>query len=287
MRVFLSSRWTHLCAAARTGPSRCFMLSIDYMKQLVADFCDGRLAHEILRDRRPHCVVARLKPMGSDTVILKLWNKPGPQGALRRLSRTDPLTKEIRALGLFQESHVRVPKVYGYCQLSDRSLPGTGALFLQDLCRCVIALDHLKGLIRAGDEDAVAAFEEEIIDVTRKILDARLVDPDHSLINLVVDSSQTLYRLDYEVARKVLSPALAVSSYGDMLGRLLVTYTFAVQPDVARTRDFAQRLVAALRPPWLVLNRAARFVTTQMQIQRNVKGIDTRVDLPWIGHCDE
>jgi len=257
------------------------MLSKAQMTTWARGFCRGELPHDVLRDKRPHSVVARLRPEGEPSVILKLWNKPGLKGVLRKITRTDPLSKEVRVLRLFQQSAIRVPKILGYCQFSDRSLPGTGALFLEDLGSCALALEHVKALIRDGKEAELEAFEADVLDITQKLVRARLIDADHTFVNLVVDPAGTLYRLDYEIARRVLSVSLANKAYGTMLGRLLASYTFAVQPDVPRTYDFARRVIDALHPSRRALRHAEAYVGQAMDVQHAIVGIRTEVSFPW------
>lgn len=257
------------------------MITAQQMSAWTRHFCTGELQHEILQDKRPDSVVVRLKPGDAETVIAKFWNRRGLRGVLRRLTRTDPVSKEVGALRRFSRSRVRVPKVLGHWQVSDRSLPYTGALFLEDLGECILAMEHVKTLIRDGKEDELHDFEEQLIDITRNVLAAGIVDMDHTLINMVVNSSLELYRLDYEVGKKVLFRGLASGAYGHMLGRMLASYTYAVQPDAARTNRFAKRLVDALRPPASVLKHATAYVDRAMDEQHATMGIRTEVTLPW------
>ena len=257
------------------------MITAQQMSAWTEHFCTGQLQYEILQDKRPRSVVVRLKPCDAETVIAKFWNRPGLRGMLRRLTRTDPVSKEVRTLRRFRRSRVRVPKVLGHWQVNDRSLPYTGALFLEDLGECILAMEHVKTLILDGKEDELHEFEEQLIDITWNVLAAGIVDTDHTLINMVVNSSMELYRLDYEVGKKVLFRGLVPRAYGDMLGRMLESYTYAVQPDAARTYRFAKRLVDVLRPPPSVLKRVSAYVDRAMDEQHSAMGIKTEVTLPW------
>ena len=66
-----------------------------------------------------------------------------------------------------------------------------------------------------------------------------------------------------------------------MLGVLIGSYAFAMQPDAYRASKFARRLVDRLMPPMRVLRRARIEVETMLEQQRTKCGIDTRVSLPW------
>ncbi len=108
-----------------------------------------------------------------------------------------------------------------------------------------------------------------------------VLDPDHSLMNFVVTPGSHVVRLDLELARCVrwvnVRPALEAL----MLGRLIATHAFVVQPDVERTTRFAGRLVGAVTPLRSALPRITREIGRLLEKQRRDEGIDTRVCLPW------
>jgi len=66
-----------------------------------------------------------------------------------------------------------------------------------------------------------------------------------------------------------------------MLGRLLSSHVFAVQPDTARTYQFAEGLVEMLKPSQRVLALAKARVEQEMEKQAKNIGLTTKVELPW------
>jgi hypothetical protein len=62
---------------------------------------------------------------------------------------------------------------------------------------------------------------------------------------------------------------------------MIASYTFAVQPDGTRVREFARRLAERVQPPRRVLRRCRWYVNDRMDRQRREKKVDMTVDLPW------
>ena len=72
-------------------------------------------------------------------------------------------------------------------------------------------------------------------------------------INIVLNENNELSRLDLEMTRLVRSPNLRFGLYARTIGKLLETYTYAVQPETIRTTNFAQKLMERINPPCIVL----------------------------------
>jgi hypothetical protein len=69
--------------------------------------------------------------------------------------------------------------------------------------------------------------------------------------------------------------------YGRMLGRLMGSYTFAVQPDDQRVRRFAQQLASQLGPPRRAMRVAQRYLDAMLAEQKARKNIDMNVANVW------
>jgi hypothetical protein len=66
-----------------------------------------------------------------------------------------------------------------------------------------------------------------------------------------------------------------------MLGRLIGTFSYAVQPDhPQRVIEFSRALAKALAPPRAVLRAATAQFDTMRRIERE-KGFDMMLALPW------
>jgi len=177
--------------------------------------------------------------------------------------------------------NIAVPRPLGFCSVVPDIAGYTDVLFMEDLGECESATEHLKRLIRAGQEAQALTFENVLIDITEQILKAGMLDLDHGMNNIVVTSSGRPVKLDVELARRVIWPRLFPAMYGRMLGRLIGLHAFAVQPDVGRTKRFAERLCERLKPPPGVLKRAGSYARELMQKQLQNVGIDTQLVLPW------
>jgi tRNA A-37 threonylcarbamoyl transferase component Bud32 len=236
------------------------------------------LASQKLKERNDASTL-RVQIESDSTVIMKLWKRPGIAGHLRRATGTDPGGRESRALARLLEAGIAVPAPLGTASFVLAESEFTDALFLEDLGSCETAFEHLKSLIRMGEEARVERFLGEVVEMTAAIVERDIIDTDHSLNNLVVTARGELVRLDTEVARQLSGrPA---RPYGSMLGRLIGTFIFAVQPDLERVGPFARALVERLDPEPAVLLEASAQVARMLEGQRCNRSLDTRVTLPW------
>lgn len=248
-----------------------------YLQELRVNFSAGEVINRG-RDR----LIIRWRDTGSkNSVILKMWARPHLGNSLRHLLRVAPSDYEWRNLKRLRDAQIAVPRPLGFCRLLPDIAGYTEVLFTEDLGPCVSATEHLKNLIRSGEEEGATIFEDLVIEMTRRLVRAGMVDDDHGLLNIVVQASGRAVRLDLELCRKVLWPDLFPRAYGRMLGRLIGLHAFAVQPDVERTRRFADRLRQQLEPATSVLRHATAYARWLMQGQREHFGIDTKLVLPW------
>ena len=263
---------------------RGFMLSARAMldpyaaRALIADTCRRLDEIEVVSKRSFRLVVRRTAPDGTP-VIVKLWARPGWRGTLRRLLGQTAARYEFRNLRMMERLGVPAPRAFAYGRAAPNDQSYTDAMVMEDLGEIETAGIYLKGRIAAGDEAAVAEFEDEVIRMTGILARARIIDFDHSMVNIVVKEGRPL-RLDLEKARRVPWIGLRPNLYGEMIGQLLATYVFAVQPDVARAERFAKKLFAEIRPAPSILRRAQAHVDKQMKRQKEGRGIDMSLTLP-------
>ena len=236
---------------------------------------------EIVYQRENRVVLRWQDPHLGTPLIIKMWSRPELLGTLRRLLRITSGHYEWRALLRLGRLSMAVPQPLGFCRVTPAIGGYTDALFTADLGRCQSATCYLKRLIRTGQESRVVELEDLLITMTRQLLDAGILDVDHGLVNTVVKASGTLVRLDFELARHVIWPALFPTMYGHMLGRLILLHAFAVQPHTDRTTRFAHRLWERLGPPQRVLARTSVYVHKFIREQFENTGIDTELVLPW------
>jgi hypothetical protein len=254
--------------------------NVPELSTLLAPIYGNMARMEVLR-RRKDSMVSRLAIEEGRTAIVKLWVRPGLRGTLRWMTGTASATRECRTLRRLHTMGAGVPRVFACCRLNRAAAPYTDVLFIEDLGICETAFDRLKRLIAERNRERIAEFESRLIELTIAILKAGIVDPDHSLMNTIVTADEQLVRLDFELAQRVPLRSLVPGLYGRMLGRLILTYVFAVQPDTKCAEEFAQRLTERLKPPQAALRAGRRFLDHRLARQRQQFGIDTVVSMPW------
>ena len=259
--------------------ARSVRLTPQQMRRICDCLCND-LDHADVIYARSNRLVIRYRRDTDTSVVAKFWARPDWRGAVRRSLQLDPSAHEWRNLRRFERAGVRVPKPLGICRVPRNPGHYTEALFLEDLGATTSATEHVKSLIRQGLEDELRSFEDKLIDMMGTLIGARLVDIDHGLINTVVVASGQPVRVDVELARRMWSKRVLRGAYGRMMGHLVATYTFAVQPDTQRATDFAQRLARRLAAPTQVLRLAGTYVLAMMDNQRVIWGIDTSIQLP-------
>jgi hypothetical protein len=257
------------------------VLESERRRDLIRELAKGALPQQELKSRSSDCRVLRIQISDTESVILKIWNRPGLRGLLRRLTRTLPFHKEQRGIALLRQSGVRVPAALGHERIQGTGLPFTDALFLEDLGTCTMAVKHVKRLMREGREEELQRFVDECVEMTRKMVAAGILDLDHHFMNIVATPSGRAARLDLEIARRQRRGRLPSAPYGEMLGRLIGTFSYAVQPDhPQRVIAFSRALAKALAPRRAVLRAATAQFDTMRRIERE-KGFDMMLALPW------
>src|SRR5207253_1625066 len=141
-----------------------------------------------------------------------------------------------------QRAGVAAPVVMGYAMLARAEVPYTEALISQDLGALTSGPERIKTLLEEGRAAELARFESHLIELTVLMIDNGVLDPDHSVANVALTENGQLIRLDFELARSVLWPAMHHKLLGLMLGRLVISYAFVIQPDMARAEQFGCRL---------------------------------------------
>lgn len=240
-----------------------------------------RVPLEVLRERGQDVLIARTPGPDGRPVIVKLWNRPGWRGGLRRFAGTTIAQHEWQTLVRLQRDDLGVPAPIACLTLRRRDARHTDALIEEDLGPCRDATEVFKSLLREGHTESVTAFEEDLLRSTEALLRRGILDTDHRLPNFVVRPDGRTVRLDFELAHAVRKPRRHRDELGRMAGTLLGSYLFAVQPDVPRAKAFALRLQERLRLDRETLDVAKRCVDRMVERQRREINLDTRMDWPW------
>jgi hypothetical protein len=226
-------------------------------------------------------LIARVAAPDGRPVIVKLWNRRGWRGFLRRFSGTNIARREWDALLRLHKAGLGVPEPLVCSPLRDPAARHTEVLIEEDLGACRDATEEYKAMLREGRAADAAAFEEEVLRATEVMLARGMIDTDHRLPNFVIRPDGRPVRLDFELARRVRDPRRHEEALGLMLGTFMGSFVFAVQPDVARAQDFARRLAARLNPPPGARRRARARVLDMLERQRREGGPDTRMEMNW------
>ena len=244
-------------------------------------FLSEEIPGEVLRTR-PDSKVVRLRLDDNSSVILKQWVRPGLRGTLRRLTLTSSVRREWRTLCRLKRFGVRVPDPLARSVVPQEGRPFTDAILMEDLGNCEMALEYAKDLLQKRDASGLRRFEDAVIEITSRMFKAGVVDTDHGLVNIVVTPNGEPVRLDFEVAQLVHQIRLRPHAAGLMLGRLLETYVYVVQPnDMASAERFALRVADAIRATPAMLRAARTRVDAALQLQKRRCGLDVRLELPW------
>ena len=242
---------------------------------------NGGCSVEVLKERPKDVLVVRASGPGGKDVVVKLWNRRGIRGWLRRVTRTNSGWREYKALCRLRARGAQVPAALGYFRLSGACANHTEALVLEDLGQCSDLTEHVKRVRREQGEKALAPIQDELIRSTRELLESNLIDEDHRMPNFVVRPCGSVSRVDFEMARQVRRPEDKPEKLGVMLGTLIGSYAFALQPDTSPILPFAEALARASKA-CVKARRIARLRVDGMLRRQSVeKGVRTSVVLPW------
>lgn len=257
------------------------MKTVDTWKTLAVRVSTGKQQYESLKERGADVLLARVMLDNGETAIFKFWNRPTTAGFFRRLTHTGTAWKERAALQLLHTHHLKVPEVYALLTITDTEAKHTECLIVEDLGRCADSTEFFKAAIRSNDTAAIEAFERNIISSTKTMIDCRLLDIDHRLPNYVITPEGEPVRLDFELARRIHIRQIHTKEYGLMIGTLLGSYIFAVQPNTARMEHFFNKLIDVPAPPASVLHIAAARIHDMLERQRQEIGMDITFNPPW------
>lgn len=247
---------------------------------LASDLACSRRRAEVIRSKGRKTVL-RVRLDEHHTIVAKLWALTRAMHKHRRLTRTSTALREYRVLGHLHRAGIAVPEPFGYWFVRTDSGPSQEVILMHDLGPCMMASTYLHDLVTRQDWSRQIALDNEIVAMTRGVVDAGVVDPDHSVNNIVVDERRQLFRVDLEMAGRHRRGRFFSTRYAMMLGRLIESYTYAVQPHVELSLAFCDRLARELRPSRVARSRAAAFVARRLDRQRRTRGIDTRLALRW------
>ena len=263
----------------RSGRSAADSWDGSAIREAIREIHAGEGRFEVLHQKGTHRVV-RYHPANGSSVVVKIWSQPGLKHWIRGVLGIRSVDYEWSNLRRVQELGIPAPRPIGRCRGGRRS-GYTDAIVLEDLGDCVPVMNRIKSYIASGEERRLWELEDEIISLTFEMASNEFYDTDHGVLNLSVCGTCKPVSLDLEMARSSCIPSRRRRLFGRMLGRLLLTYTFSVQPDVERTLRFAERLRKKLDPPRSVMKLANGYLQRHMAIQARNPALEFEVPLSW------
>ena len=141
------------------------------------------------------------------------------------------------------------------------------------------ATQHIKDLLGKKNYDEVLSFSDEIMSLTSLLLDVGLVDPDHRLINLMVNETGEPVKIDLEIASIMSKYRFYENKIGDMLGTLIYSYIFAVQPHMDFAQNFSDSIIQEVNPSRYARKRAKKVIRHALSRQYDEIKIDSQIQL--------
>jgi hypothetical protein len=212
---------------------------------------------------------------------MKFWERPGWRSVVRRATQTTPAWREWTALTRLAGAHVPAARPLARFSLANRDGRFSDVLVLEDLGVVCTALDALKDALIRDCQMEADSIDEQIIEITARLVTARVLDTDHSLVNCVQTEDGRVVRIDLEIARIVWAVAARPGLYAAMIARLVTSYVYAVQPELGRATIFGLRMAQHLNPPGSVLRRAKAIIDGNLERQRATVGVDSRLSIHW------
>src|SRR5688572_28570728 len=106
----------------------------------------------IISQRENRIVIRWRRASSRDSIIVKEWSPPDLNGSLRRLLRIAACNHEWRNQIRMIQFSIAVPRPLGFISVTPDVAGYTDVLFMEDLGKCESATEHLKEIIRTGQE---------------------------------------------------------------------------------------------------------------------------------------
>jgi hypothetical protein len=223
----------------------------------------------------------RVRLPGETSLIVKTRKVANLTERLKSLAGASNPHHEFRVHRLVAQAGLCVPRPLQFFSLYAHGCGYFEVIVMEDLGRTTNGLVFLKQLISRGAVDAAERFESHVIEQTRLIIQAKIVDIDHQLRNFVIDQNERVHRIDLECARHWRMGRMPVAQCGAMLGRLVCSHVFACHPDITQSVRFADKIAEALAPPPVVLQHANEQIKMALRRQTIGTGISSEFRMSW------
>jgi len=234
----------------------------------------------VLRERCDSATI-RVAGVANESAILKFWDRSGWRAAVRRVTRTTPAWREWDALQWLYTRRVPVAKPLARFRLTEPLARFSDVLVIEDLGPVQTAHHRMKDALAGGDHGDADDIDEQMILLTAKMVESRVLDSDHSMMNCLCSRSGMILRVDLELARIAWSVRMRPKLFAAMIARLLTSYVYAVQPDLDRAVSFGDRLSRRLAVPGAVLRAAKSMIDTKLAHQKLTAGVESVLTVDW------
>lgn len=216
------------------------------------------------------------------SIVVKLFNRKGLWSSIKfnikYPFKLTTLQREWNALCNLPKHGIKVPGPLGYCKIKDKSIKYKYAIFVEDIGEHKHALDYIKHLIDKNKLTQLLAFEDNLIQFTARIIKAGYIDTDYSLINMIVNNNGELIKTDLEFISIKKTSLLNNYIYSEMIYCLIISYAYAVQPQVDMVVKFFNKLTKEIYFTPRVLSNIIRKVDRKLIIQCKESDIDTKIN---------
>lgn len=214
-------------------------------------------------------------------VLVKLWLIQNHKERLKASLRLSQARHEWNMYHFLRKQEINTPEPLEFGFIALPNGMRLEAMLIQDLGEVKTGVEYLNRCVIAKEYARASKIEDAAIRMTSQLLRLGVTDIDHHLTNIIVDSNHSIFRIDFECARRWRLQKLPSREIGKMLGRMISTHIFACQEfDLARSRMFSERLVDSADVHSTVLATIKSVVEAKLERQRQSGGPNIHFVLP-------
>ncbi len=210
--------------------------------------------------------------------FLKIWQHTGTKERIKHFIRIDNSSSEYRNANHLRSRGIRVPEIFFFARVSEKHLL-TNIHVTEFISTNLTAFQYIKENCLSKTFKEVTHFSDNILTLTEDIINAGIIDPDHRLKNIMVNVNGDPVKIDLEIAFKNSRFSLHRKGLCDMLGTLIYSYVFAVQPNI----ELASQFTSSVYKRFNLDNHSKKVINNIVMplLEKQLKetGIDSRFNL--------
>ncbi len=216
---------------------------------------------------------------GEQPYLVKTWCGNGLKNWVRNLTRTDNSYTEYKNKQFLKKIGVPSPEIYFFGVSSSKDCNLICVQVSEFINTQRDAVQHSRELLDAENYDELRIFSEKIILLTKTLLDAGFVDPDHRMKNLMVNELGEPVKIDLEIASIMSNYRRYDQKIGRMVGTLIYSYIFAVYPHLDIAQDFSDSMIQKMNLSSRSRKYARELIDNVLAKQLAEVNIDSRITL--------